>query len=320
MRAIDPVSVRPVPGTELHASSIGLRIEPRAPGTPLSGRRSVALLANARSRGITTLDLGEGAGSFRVERWVREAFPSSDPDLLILVHRSLDVLAEEAAHDRSAPSNGDLEARLRHSLGRSAERLRPHPIGVLLWQPSADAEDPAAEMGPVMERLKAEGAFASWGLSIASVGTRSGTGIPVGPVPALLSGALSPLDPSLLPSLAERGSHDPFGFFVQDPMGGGRLDGTRFAGSLADRRPDARPVNVRELRREFSPVLRLGFLTEGKHRTLAQASLGFALRWPWVCSALVPLPSPERLEELIRAESTPPLSDAEVDRILALTH
>jgi aryl-alcohol dehydrogenase-like predicted oxidoreductase len=74
---------------------------------------------------------------------------------------------------------------------------------------------------------------------------------------------------------------------------------------------------LRQLHRDFDPVLRLGFLTDSRERTLAQASLQFLFHWPWVASVLVPLPSPERLEEFLAASSRPPLTDEEVDRALA---
>ncbi len=319
MPGVDRVSYRSVAGTRLRSSVIGLRVEAPVSATSPSDQRNVALLANARSRGITTFDVGEGAGSQRAERWIRSAFPSVDPDLLVLVHRSPALLAQKGARDRSSPQGGDLETLLRHSLEQSAERLRPHSVGLLLWQPSAEAGAPLGEEVSALERLKTDGMFAGWGLSIPPGGTVSESAAPGEPAPALLSATLSPLDSRLLPPLAERGSHGPLGFFAQDPLGGGRLDGTRFAESVVDRRPDRRPVNVRELHREFAPVLGLGFLTERRNRTLAQASLRFVLRWHWVCSALVPLPSPERLDEIIGTESSPPLSDEEVDRILRLS-
>jgi aryl-alcohol dehydrogenase-like predicted oxidoreductase len=136
--------------------------------------------------------------------------------------------------------------------------------------------------------------------------------------PALLSGSFSLLELGLLSPLAERSTQGPIGFFARDPLGSGRLDGSRFDRSLANRRPEAGPVDVGVLRREFAPVLELDFLTEGGRRTLAQASLGFVLRWPWTCATIVPLPSPERLNDLLAADQAPAITDAEADRVLAL--
>jgi aryl-alcohol dehydrogenase-like predicted oxidoreductase len=135
----------------------------------------------------------------------------------------------------------------------------------------------------------------------------------------LYFGSLSPLDRGLLDLLTENAMRTRLGFFAHDPLSRGKLDGTRFARSIADRRPDTPPSSIRELQREFDPVLGLGFLTAEGRRTLAQGTLQFVLRWPWVCSALVPLPAPERLDELVRTESVPPLSDAEVERLLSFS-
>jgi aryl-alcohol dehydrogenase-like predicted oxidoreductase len=79
--------------------------------------------------------------------------------------------------------------------------------------------------------------------------------------------------------------------------------------------PEARPADMRRLRREFEPVLRLGFLTEGGRRTLAQAALRFVLRWPWVVTCVIPLPPPERFEEILGFGSAPEISDEELARL-----
>jgi len=125
------------------------------------------------------------------------------------------------------------------------------------------------------------------------------------------------LDHSLLPTLRTLAERATLGFFARDPLAGGRLDGTRFERTVADRGPAARPPSLRELEREFAPVLSLGFLSEGRGRTLAQAALAFVLYWPWVCSAVVPLPRVERLRELADAMSRPPLAEVEIARLLS---
>jgi aryl-alcohol dehydrogenase-like predicted oxidoreductase len=310
------VSRRDVPGTKLRASSIGFRIDPPSPGGSVSEPRRAALLANARARGITTYDVGQGASARRAERLLGAAFPTTDPDLLFLVHRSAAELVEEGTREHGNSTELDLEARLRRSLEPSAERLRPQSIGLLVWHDASERSVPSAEVVSALDHLVKERRIAGWGRWVPSGSSVSEWAETDAGGAELLVGSLSPLDPSFVPQLTDRASRSSLGFFAEDPLGSGRLDGTRFARSIVDRRPDARPLNVRELRREFDPVLRLGFLTEGKQRTLAQASLKFVLRWPWVSSALVPLPAPERLDELLAAELVPDLTETDVERIL----
>jgi aryl-alcohol dehydrogenase-like predicted oxidoreductase len=197
--------------------------------------------------------------------------------------------------------------------------LHPQAVGLLEWHQDPDSSQGLPEVIGALDRLRSEGAIAGWVLHVLQDGSLTGTepGGVAGRV-TLFSGSLSPLNRRLLSPLAERAAGGPTGFIARDPFGGGRLDGTRFAQSAAHRRPDVRPDSVRELQREFDPVLRLGFLTEGRRRTMAQAALQFVLHWPWVCSVVVPIPSPERMDELTLTETTPPLSEREIDRILAV--
>ena len=60
--------------------------------------------------------------------------------------------------------------------------------------------------------------------------------------PLLLSGALSLLDFQLVPSLESRVREGPLTFLARDPFAGGRLDGTRAAGSAVERGPWAGPI------------------------------------------------------------------------------
>ncbi|MGA8302320.1 MAG: aldo/keto reductase [Thermoplasmata archaeon] len=312
------ISRRPVPGTVQSASSIGFRIDVPFTAPPSADQRAIALLAQARSFGVTTFDVAPGTGSGRAERLIAAAFPTADPDLLVLVGRSLASLASDGTSDHP-PSDGAFVERLRSSILDSTNRLHPQGVGLLEWRQDPDSSVRLREVIDALDRLRSEGAVGGWVLHVPPNGSLTGAAPDeIGKRVTLLSGAFSPLDRRLLFPISERASEGPTGFLARDPFGSGRLDGTRFAGSATHRRPDVRPDSVRELQREFDPVLRLGFLTEGRRRTLAQAALRFVLHWPWVCSCIVPIPSPERMDELTLTESTPPLSEGEVDRILAL--
>ena len=319
MPEAESIPRRAVPGTSIQASEIGFRFHPSVLGPPSSEDRTIALLQRARSRGITTFDVGSGSHSHRAERLLAKAFPTPDPGLLILIGRSLTDLVAESNADRSGSPEATVHSALERSVHESRSRLGSQSVGLIEWQPSTDPTVGAEEVRDALTRLKADGKCGGWVWGTASRQSVLEVGGGGGASATLLSGRLSPLDRELLAPLVERSSLAPLGFFAHDPFGQGKLDGTLFARSLADRRPDARPLNVRELQREFDPVLRLGFLTRGTRRSLAQASLRFVLRWPWVCCALVPLPTPERLDELLAAEGTPELTDLEVERILAIS-
>jgi aryl-alcohol dehydrogenase-like predicted oxidoreductase len=306
---------RPVPGTPLRTSVLGLELTGATLGPPSNDPRNVALIRHGRSIGVTTFSIGPGLGGARSERLLSGAFPEYDPEVVIVARRSLrDLAAEEP---RSRAKSPGLEARLRASLEASNARLAPLSIRLLEWRSDDDVPGEAA-VDAALDRLRQDGLFA--GRVIEAKAT-------IDPRPAedgrtatveLVTGELSPLDRSLLPSLRSRAELGPLGFFARNPLGGGRLDGTSFDRTLAAREPAARPPTLRELHREFEPVLALGFLTAGGRRTLAQASLQFVLHWPWVCSAFVALPPPERLRELLATATKPPLTEEEVERVLAL--
>ena len=313
------VSRRPIPGSTLSASSIAFALEPPRVAPPSADDRTVALLRRARAHGVTTFDVAAGPSSRRAERLLSRAFPTDDPELFAILHRSVSDLANEGSGRAPPGGNGALEGRLRESVAASGERLRPLKVGLLQWEPDPTSTPESDTAFQVLENLRGAGAFSGWVQYV----PRNDTPSPAGDAaaagrPRLYSGALSPLETRLVLPLAGLATRGPTGFFARDPFGSGRLDGSRFARSFADRRPDVGPIRLRELRREFDPVLRLGFLTADRRRTLAQASLGFVLRFPWVCAAIVPLPPPERLEEMVGAERAPPISDAEADQVLAL--
>ncbi len=105
--------------------------------------------------------------------------------------------------------------------------------------------------------------------------------------------------------------------WARDPFARGRLDGSRFGPTAPTGERPERPASVRDLAEEFAPVLRLGFLTEGRHRTLVEAAIQYLLAHRWVEAVLAPLPPIERLEAVVRSLSAQPLTPAELARIAA---
>jgi hypothetical protein len=133
--------------------------------------------------------------------------------------------------------------------------------------------------------------------------------------PALFSGVLSLLEPGLVTAFEAGGSPPPARLIARDPFAAGRLDGSRFAATGSLSGPEAGPIDVRSLHDEFDPVVRLAFLTEGRRRTLAQTAVQFVLHWPWVASVVVPLPTPERFDDVLGFAARPPISREELARL-----
>jgi aryl-alcohol dehydrogenase-like predicted oxidoreductase len=305
------ISSRRVPGTELSVSSIGLVLEAVPLRTPGAVDGLVALLRRARASGVTTFELPTGAGVEVLERAVATAFPEPDPRLTILSERSSEGLSPAEPTTTTEPEGPAQPGSLRDVLQASNRRLRPHRIHLIDWV-AREGDDAGLETE--LEALRARRAVEA---VVRRVGGSSG----VGPGPRrgdLWSGPFSLLDDRTERRLEPFAATPGFGYFARDPFDGGRLDGRRLTETVSMRRPDVGPVRLRELEQEFAPVLSLGFLTDGKRRTLAQAALRYVLRWPWVCSVLVPLPAPERLGEVLAAESVPPLSEEELSRLAAV--
>jgi aryl-alcohol dehydrogenase-like predicted oxidoreductase len=105
------------------------------------------------------------------------------------------------------------------------------------------------------------------------------------------------------------------GIIGLDPMGAGALDGSFLTASPLDRGATARPPSLSELNARLAPITRLGFLTEGKRRTLAQAAVRFVLTLPAVVSVSCDIRSANTLLELAGIERVPPLTPEETDRL-----
>ncbi len=305
------VSRRREAGGPLSFSAIGVSLEAERVPTPDDLRNLVARLRAARARGVTTFDLPEGPASERLERAIAAAFPVEDPDLVLIAQRSTPGLERESGR-RPARSPVVAGSLIERSLAASDRRLAPQRVRVIDWVPTDGDDEPAVRRSLDDARTPGGVSEVFWridpgGRIPSTSGDRPGV--------AHLSGSLSLLDRRLLRTLEPRAAGEALAFLARDPLGAGRLDGSRLAEAGLPRRPDAAPARVRELEQEFAPVLSLGYLTQGRGRTLAQASLQYVLRRPWVLSALVPLPAPERLAEILGAEGTPALTDDEMARI-----
>jgi aryl-alcohol dehydrogenase-like predicted oxidoreductase len=304
----DPsIPVRSLPSSGGSVSALTLTVDPTGAG-PAADREVTELLRRAVASGVTTFDVSGARQPDRAERLLGSVARDT-AGLQVIVARSAAQVARDSVNSRSTEADGvGIEAALQQSLRPSRSRLTDSARLLLVWgdegEPSPGGIDPNP---PAAARL-----------GLAGIVRRVSTGSPAPPVGAgVWIGPLSPLDTGLVPRFGGADGADGRVLLATDPFSGGRLDGTRFSTRLADRPSIAEPRSIRELHAEFDPVLRLGFLTEGHRRTLAQAAVEFALSFPWVATVVAPLPRADRLAELLTAAGGPGISADDRERILA---
>ncbi|HKN06354.1 MAG TPA: hypothetical protein VJ021_01950 [Thermoplasmata archaeon] len=303
---------RALRGTSRSLSALTISVDPPAVAPPAADARIVALLRRAREHGVTNFDVARARFPERAETLIATAFPVPDPELSVIVGRSIESLARERPPEDEPTSGETLTKALEASVKQSRRRLRGTPISILEWDTEAgdsfEGREDSERLGPT----SGTDPDLLWAVRVPA----GGTVLPrTDHTPALFSGEFSLLEQGLA-SLFER--TDPnmgTGIIARDPFSDGRLDGSRFAAVGTPGGPEDRPVDLRRLHREFEPILRLRFLTEGRRRTLAQAAVRFVLGWPWVVTCVIPLPTPERFEEILGYGSAPAISDEELTRL-----
>lgn len=314
MSSLKRVGHRIVPGSETRVSELGIALDPDPVPAPSIDRPQVGALRRARALGITLYDLAGARSSSRAEWLLRTAFPEPDAGIVVVVGLGA---GSSAARPRAAAARRDTgtegtwsEASVRAWLAEVRPRLPPGTsivpeIRLRSWE--GREMRPAAALGP----LAAQREVVSWSTRVDREILLAGAPID-GLGSPIVSTELSLLDaPALAPIAGGLGPSGP-SLLVRDPFAGGRLDGSLFAQGIGDRRAGQPPRELRELREEFAPVLRLGFLTRQRKRTLAMAALRYLLQRAETLSVLVPLPPPERWEEIFSAAEAAPLDSEEL--------
>ena len=214
---------------------------------------------------------------------------------------------------------------------------RREPLNLLVRMPPEDAGDPrpiqdlsrrvgpscrlflvasgaegARRLSETLERVRSEGTIIAWGVALEEAADESALGRIESAGPQFVTAPLRATEPRQVRAVAQWAERTSLPVVATDPFGGGLLDGARLDPYRNGRDPRAAPQSVATLKREFAPVLRLGFLTATRRRTLPQAALLYVLRFPFVVTVSVPLPAPERLDDLLRATETGPLSEDEL--------
>lgn len=291
-------------------SAIGISIDPGAVAGPAADDALIAQLRKARRHGVTLFDAAGARFRLRAERLIAAAFPDPDPEITVLVGDPRENSGDRPDRLRRGEPPHPAEPAFRELRSRLGERT-----SLVI-----EASPPEREMGRTdawladLDSLAQNGAIVGWSLSVSRREEEPTAGLE-GVKAKWLSAELSMLDPSRVEEFASRARSVPTAVFVRDPFGQGRLDGTHFATELSRASEPTPPVDVRTLRAEFAPVLRLGFLTTRHRRSLAQAAVQYFLSKEWVAAVIVPMPRPERLDEILAASGAPPLTAEEIDRI-----
>jgi aryl-alcohol dehydrogenase-like predicted oxidoreductase len=308
-----PVERRNVPGRGYDLSAITLDLAATPVATEFSRQSAIAAIRRARAAGVTTFDLANAPNPPLLESVLAEAFTLEDPEVVT-------ILGRPTAPDRPvvrpvstpAAGAGDGLATLRGSLRDSLHRLGRNHRVIVEW--TADAAAPATpEVLSELERSRSEGEVLDYALRRSAADPRPDElrAARVG----LASVDLSLVRTEALGALGSTVTDAHPGWIARDVFAGGLLDGS--ASLAGPRGPELRvgPSRIGELRARFEPVLALGFLTERGERTLAQAAVRFALRWPWVVSASIPLPPVDRFEEVLGYARAPEITETELSRL-----
>ena len=317
LASLASVGSRRVPGTDRTVSELGIALDPDPAAAPATDRRQVGSLRRARDLGVNLFDVAGARAPARATWILRTAFPEPDPELVVLIGLVHPTLTARPGRGTPASAPVPEEPLSEAQVGAWLDDLRPRlPPGAQIIPEGnpglRDAAGHVARVSAALEPVARRGEVLTFSIRFTREALRNGVGERRSPV---VSTERSLLDAPSLEPLASATPHTVPEVIVRDPFAGGRLDGTLLSNEMGDRRPARPPRDIRELRAEFAPVLRLGFLTQRRTRTLAQAALRYLLQRAETLSVLLPPPTPERWEEIFAASRVPPLDEPELAQL-----
>ncbi len=294
----EPIERRALAGTRLDTSVLGVSLAFGPRPFPDEDRAARTALGKFFAEGFTTFDLTSAPSLARASRLLLSTVTERDDRVVFLVGvpgRASAAWTEAGARlpSRTSPTRrGEFP-------GPPMEILRALSARgsvVIDWDPDIGTPEDVDSTTRWLDELEAESLIVGRAHHIPPQRLPLIQSAPatLGP---LISSELSLLDPLAVESLSTLFSHRPGSVLVHDPFAGGLLDGSRFSRGLGDRAQPAPPTDVRALRREYEPVLRLEPLTRNHRRTLAQAALYYLLRWKWTAAVMIPLAAANRREE-----------------------
>ena len=305
------MNFRTIPGTKIRISEVGLDLRGSLPPTRRSSGSPPAILQRASQAGIGLLAVGAQevlATTLFSERPPPEA-PMRSMSILLRWSREEERGGPRASFESDKDALEAAARRCREYVGRNG-----HVLVVLDWAGRDSPPDESA-MIVLRDETRDRGCDA-WGVRYSRPLRSTADWEPVlssgGNLVEIPYNLLHRQSGEVLASVAEMPR---LGFIAGDVFSGGLLDGTDLGLSREAAIRSGRPQDLAELNARYAPVLRLGFLTENGRRTLPQAALRFALSRSWVSAALVPFPVGPALEHVARLESTPEISEAELQEL-----
>ncbi len=306
---------RRTPDDSVAFSALALVPEPPTAATPAAIARTAEILVQCRARGVTTFDVAGARDPGVAALCLARAFGKQRAGVIAIVPATRGRALGARYPKGSFPPA--LAVGPRDALPSAAGRATVDEllVGFPRVLEFGGARGPASFESEltVSRDLRSEP-------DVIDVSVRCTTvdevrrALEVRPRP-LVAGELSLLDPASA-RFPEGVPDAPGAWFVaRNVFANGRLDGTAWPGSTRAGPAMRPPESVRDLAGEYEPVLRFGFLTRERTRTLAQAALGYVLGRPWVLLASARLPPVDRLDELLGFSRATPLEPGDVRRI-----
>ena len=298
---------RRIAGTSLSGSVLGIDLATRWPLAAPETRSTAAMLRSVVRSGVTTIALGPPGLLPPSVALARAALAESGRKYVFVIEWPEPPTSRKPARwgaspppVRTSPEGSGLEPMLEIVRG-----LRDLGEVVIDWVPGSETGG-GSETEDRLARWSREGEIAAWSVRWRG-DPAEGTAYERGPSHVPISASLSLLERGSLATFDSQLADRPASVLVRDPFSQGRLDGTRFSGARAGPGPPAPPADIRALRAEFEPVLRLAPLTRDRRRTLAQAALQYLLSRPWAATVIIPVTSIDRWSELLGALEAPPI-------------
>ena len=291
--------------TDIKVSCIGLGCYPMsgmaagANWTGIDDQESIKTIQHAESLGVNLLDTANGYGGGHSERIIGDALQG---------RRERYVIATKLAA-KPEIKEGSIEQYVVRACEDSLERLRTDYIDIYQLHSEPETADMPV-MIAMLERLVVEGKIRCFGISTYETGViRSLMALGDLTMAQIGYSIVNPVGLAGLKLALEQN----LGTLIRVPLAQGALTGKYFDSlsdlDTADRRHER--FNNCRIRAAFKKLSELSFLINNGSRSMVQAALRFVLDTPGVTSVIPGAKNRVQLEENVKANDVPKLTDSE---------